>query len=50
MGFDIDASKIDAIDARKSYIEAVPDAILQGDVTQADSQPPPISCNWPIMT
>lgn len=31
MGFDIDASKIDAIDARKSYIEAVPDAILQGE-------------------
>ncbi len=31
MGFDIDASKIDAIDARKSYIEAVPDAILRGE-------------------
>lgn len=31
MGFDIDASKIDAIDARKSYIEAVPDAVLQSE-------------------
>jgi UDP-N-acetyl-D-glucosamine dehydrogenase len=29
MGFDIDASKIDAIDERKSYIEAVPDHILK---------------------
>ena len=31
MGFDIDASKIDAIDARKSYIEAVPDHILEAE-------------------
>ncbi|MBB4955757.1 UDP-N-acetyl-D-glucosamine dehydrogenase [Agrobacterium vitis] len=29
MGFDIDATKIDSIDAGKSYIEAVPDHILK---------------------
>ncbi|HBF31245.1 nucleotide sugar dehydrogenase [Rhizobium sp.] len=31
MGFDIDASKIDAIEAGKSYIEAVPEHILQAE-------------------
>jgi len=31
MGFDIDASKIDAIDEGKSYIEAVPEPILRAE-------------------
>ncbi|PZU21002.1 MAG: nucleotide sugar dehydrogenase [Shinella sp.] len=31
-GFDIDPAKIEAIEARESYIEAVPSAILKGEV------------------
>ena len=33
VGFDTDPTKITAIEARQSYIEAVPDAVLAAEVT-----------------